>query len=46
MLAVIGDEILAGYDWQTRRAVKGPKAYWNAVTGAVDYLRDPTTPGN
>ncbi len=46
MLAVIGDEILAGYDWRTRRAAKGPKAYWNAVTGAVDYLRDPTTPGN
>jgi len=46
MLAVIGDEILAGYDWRTRRAAKGPKAYWNTVTGAVDYLRDPTTPGN
>ena len=46
MLAVIGDEILTGYDWRTRRAAKGPKAYWNAVTGAVDYLRNPTTPGN
>jgi len=46
MLAVIGDEILVGYDWRTRRAVKGPRAYWNAVTGTVDYLRDPTTPGN
>ena len=46
MLAVIGDEILSGYDWRTRRAATGPKAYWNAVIGAVDYLRDPATPGN
>jgi type I restriction enzyme R subunit len=46
MLAVIGDEILAGFDWRTRRAAKGPRAYWNAVTGAVDYLRNPATPGN
>jgi type I restriction enzyme, R subunit len=46
MLAVIGDEILADYDWRTRREAKGPRAYWNAVTGVVNYLRDPTTPGN
>ena len=25
-LAVIGDEILTGYDWLARRAAKGPKA--------------------
>ena len=46
MLTVISDEILSGYDWRTRRAATGPRAYWNAVTGAVDYLRDPTTLGN
>ena len=46
MLAVIGDEILSGYDWRAQRAVKGPKAHLNAVLGAVNYLRDPATPGN
>ena len=46
LLAVIGDEILAGYDWRARRAVKGPKPHMNAVLGAVEYLRDPNTPGN
>ena len=46
LLAVIGDEILAGYDWRARRAVKGPKPHLNAVLGAVEYLRDPNTPGN
>jgi type I restriction enzyme, R subunit len=46
MLAVIGDEILSGYDWRTQRAIKGPKAHLNAVLGAVNYLRDPVTPGN
>ena len=46
MLAVIGDEILSGYDWRTQRAVKGPKTHLNAVLGAVNYLRDPATPGN
>ncbi|MGH3266318.1 MAG: type I restriction endonuclease subunit R, partial [Trebonia sp.] len=46
MLTVISDEVLSGYDWRTRRAATSPRAYWNAVTGAVDYLRDPATPGN
>jgi type I restriction enzyme R subunit len=46
LLAVIGDEILNGYDWRTRRTAKGPKAYLAAVLGAVDYLREPSTPGN
>jgi type I restriction enzyme R subunit len=46
MLAVIGDEILADYDWRTQRAAKGPKAHLNAVLGAVNYLRDPASPGN
>ena len=46
MLAVIGDEILSGYDWRAQRAVKGPKAHLNAVLGTVNYLRDPATPGN
>ena len=46
LLAVIGDEILAGYDWRARRADKAPKAHLNAVLGAVNYLRDPATPGN
>ena len=46
MLAVIGDEILSGYDWRTRRAAKNPGAYLAAVLGAVEYLRNPLTPGN
>jgi len=46
LLSVIGDEILSGYDWRARRAGNGPKAHMNAVLGAVDYLRDPNTPGN
>ncbi len=46
MLSIISDEILSGYDWRTRRAATGPKAYWNAVMGAVEYLRSPVTPGN
>ncbi len=45
-LAVLSDQILSGYDWRARRAAAGPRAYWNAVTGAVDYLRDPASPGN
>jgi type I restriction enzyme R subunit len=46
MLAVIGDEILSGYDWRSARSGKSPKAYLEAVLGAVNYLRDPLTPGN
>jgi len=46
MLAVIGDEILSGYDWRAQRVAKGPKAYQNTVLGTVNYLRDPATPGN
>ena len=46
LLAVIGQEILSGYDWSARRAIRGPKAHINAVLGAVEYLRDPKTPGN
>jgi len=42
----IGDVILAGYDWRAKLAVKSPRAYVNAVLGAVEYLRDPTNPGN
>ncbi len=46
MLAVIGDEILSGYDWHAARAAGGPRAHLEAVMGAVNYLRDPATPGN
>ncbi len=38
--------MLAGYDWRAVLAKGGPKRYLNAVTGAVNYLRDPATPGN
>ena len=46
LLTVIGDEILGGYDWQSIRAGKSPRAYLNAVLGAVNFLRDPSNPGN
>jgi type I restriction enzyme, R subunit len=46
LLAVIGDEILAGYDWRSVRAGKPKNAYLRAVLGAVNYLRDPLSPGN
>jgi type I restriction enzyme, R subunit len=46
LVAVIGEEILAGYDWQGIRAGKSPRAYRDAVLGAVNFLRDPRTPGN
>lgn len=46
LLAVIGDEILSGYDWRTVRGGKSPRAYRNAVLGAVNFLRDPLSPGN
>jgi hypothetical protein len=38
--------LLTGYDWKAVLTAGGPKAYLNAVTGAVNYLRDVTTPGN
>jgi type I restriction enzyme R subunit len=43
---VIGTVILAGYDWRGDLAAKSPKAYLNAVLGAVNYLRDPKNPEN
>lgn len=46
LLAVLGDEILSGYDWRARRASNAPKGHMKAVLGAVEYLRDPNTPGN
>jgi type I restriction enzyme R subunit len=46
LLRIIGEEILSGYDWHARRADGKPKAYLDAVLGAANYLRDPTTPGN
>jgi type I restriction enzyme, R subunit len=46
LLAVIGDEILAGYDWRSVRAGKPKDAYLQAVLGALNYLRDPLSPGN
>ncbi|OIH82843.1 DEAD/DEAH box helicase [Arthrobacter sp. UCD-GKA] len=39
-------ELLAGYDWRAVLGKPGPKAFLNAVTGAVNYLRAPETPGN
>ena len=38
--------MLAGYDWRAVLAKGGSKRYLNAVTGSVNYLRDPATPGN
>ena len=32
-------------DWRARRAAAVTRAYWNAVTGAIDYLRRPGRPG-
>ena len=46
LLTVIGNVILGGYDWQSVRAAKSPRAYLNAVLGAVNFLRDPSNPGN
>ncbi|RZU62855.1 type I restriction endonuclease subunit R [Zhihengliuella halotolerans] len=39
-------DVLSGYDWKAVLNKPGPKAFLNAVTGAVNYLRDPKTPGN
>ncbi|MGP9837193.1 type I restriction endonuclease subunit R [Arthrobacter sp. 179] len=38
--------LLAGYDWRAVLAKPGPKSFLNAITGAVNYLRDPATEGN
>ncbi|GLB68746.1 type I restriction endonuclease subunit R [Arthrobacter mangrovi] len=38
--------LLAGYDWKSVWLKGGPKGFLNAVTGAVNYLRNPATPGN
>ena len=35
--------LLAGYDWRAVLMRGGPKAYLTAVTGAVNYLRQPST---
>ncbi|GAA2954396.1 type I restriction endonuclease subunit R [Glutamicibacter bergerei] len=39
-------QVLAGYDWRAVLGKSGPKSFLNAVTGAVNYLRDSATPGN
>ncbi|WP_235934154.1 hypothetical protein [Paramicrobacterium chengjingii] len=36
-------ECVSGYDWKSVYKAGGPKAYINAVTGAVDFLRDVTS---
>src|SRR6185437_7801661 len=46
LLDTIGNVILAGYDWRAARTAKSKSAYLNAVSGALEYLRDPATPGN
>ena len=46
LLDTIGTVILAGYDWRAVKAARSKRAYINAVLGAVNYLRDPATPGN
>ncbi len=46
LLDTIGNVILAGYDWRAVKAARSPRGYINAVLGAVNYLRDPATPGN
>jgi type I restriction enzyme, R subunit len=38
--------LLAGYDWKAWLNKGGPKAFYNAATGAANYLRSPATPGN
>ena len=39
-------ELLIGYDWRAVLNQPGPKSFLNAVTGAVNFLRDPSNPGN
>ncbi len=46
LIDVIGNVILAGYNWRARKAARSPRAFLNAVLGAVNYLRDPATVGN
>ena len=46
LLDTIGNVILTGYDWRAVKTARSPRAYINAVLGAVNYLRDPATPGN
>jgi type I restriction enzyme R subunit len=43
---VIGTVILAGYDWRATLAARSPRAYLNAVLGAVNYLRNAASPEN
>jgi type I restriction enzyme R subunit len=43
---VIGNVILSGYDWRGALVARSPRAFLNARLGALDYLRDPATPGN
>jgi type I restriction enzyme R subunit len=38
--------LLAGHNWRATLNKGGPKAFLHAVTGVVNYLRDPLTPGN
>jgi type I restriction enzyme R subunit len=38
--------ILAGYDWRRTLAARTSKAFRDAVLGTVNYLRDPSLPGN
>ncbi|MGH3170454.1 MAG: type I restriction enzyme endonuclease domain-containing protein, partial [Trebonia sp.] len=46
LLAVIGGEILDGYDWRGVLASGTRTANLDAVLGAVNFLRDPRSPGN
>ena len=39
-------ELLVGYDWRAIMEQPGPRSFLNAVTGAVNFLRDPANPGN
>ncbi|WP_438853908.1 type I restriction endonuclease subunit R [Agromyces sp. M3QZ16-3] len=38
--------LVAGHDWRAKLAAGGPKAYLNAVSSTVDYLRDLRNPLN
>ena len=47
LLDTIGDEILAGYDWRHAQRGQGRRGRTSTRSlGAVNYLRDPATPGN
>jgi type I restriction enzyme R subunit len=43
---VIGNVVLAGYDWRGKLAARSRRAFLNATMGTANYLRDPATPGN